>query len=51
MDGYPVVEGDAPEALVLLFVDEDDRLRYLELAPTGEQAHAEFPDPADIRTP
>ncbi|MFD0481411.1 hypothetical protein ACFQ46_02295 [Kineococcus sp. GCM10028916] len=47
-DGYPVVESSTLEAMLLLLVDDEDQLSYLELAPTGERSFSEFPDPADI---
>lgn len=43
-----VLGAESDEALLLLFVD-DDRLSYLELAPTGDRTFLEFPDPADVR--
>ena len=44
-----VLEAQTDEAVLLLFVD-DDRLSYLELAPTGDRTFAEFPAPTDLRT-
>lgn len=47
-DGARVVLGASAEgALVLLFID-DDRLSYLELAPTDDETFAEFPDAASL---
>lgn len=44
-----VLSAETDEALLLLFID-DDRLSYLELAPSADHAVAEFPDPDDVRT-
>jgi len=44
-----VLDAETDGAMVMLFID-DDRLSYLELAPTGDQEFATFPDPTDIRT-
>lgn len=44
-----VLDAETDGAMVMLFID-DDRLSYLELAPTGDRAFAAFPDPTDIRT-
>ena len=42
-----VLEGGTTGALVLLFVD-DDRLSYLELAPTGGATFRRFPPVTDL---
>ena len=44
-----VLSAETDEALLLLFID-DDRLSYLELAPSADHAVEEFPDPDDVRT-
>lgn len=44
-----VLEGGTTGALVLLFVD-DDRLSYLELAPTDDTSFSRFPPVSDLVT-
>ena len=46
--GRVVLDAETDEAMVLLFID-DDRLSYLELAPTEDRVFAEFPEITDIR--
>jgi hypothetical protein len=43
-----VLGAELEQATVLLFID-DDRLSYLELAPTDERTYADFPDPVALR--
>lgn len=42
-----VLTAALPDALLLLFID-DDRLSYLELAPTEEHPITAFPAPAEL---
>ena len=44
-----VLEGSTTGALVLLFVD-DDRLSWLELAPTGDTSFSRFPAASGLAT-